>query len=84
MRSPHFVLYTDLPRDDAERRTRELELARAMLAQAYELLVPVAPPDTLTGVVLFARCADLHAIAPGFRGVVQVRSASATMTNPAS
>jgi tetratricopeptide (TPR) repeat protein len=62
--TPHISLRTDLERDDAIWRARQLEQFWAALAHLYDLVAPGAPPPAgRFSVILLASCADFQHIA---------------------
>lgn len=61
LRSEHFVLVTDLPRQRAEARVRNLEQLWQALADMYVLVVPDrAPPRARMRSILFRDCDDFR------------------------
>lgn len=71
LRSPRFVLRTDLDRKEAAARLDELESDYRALTEVYELLLEgFAAPRHVTQVVVFASCDGFDSIWPGHRGLV--------------
>lgn len=70
IRSPHFVVRTDVDREAAERRVHDLETKVAALTQVYQtLLGEFDTPNEVTQVIVFDSCSEvqaLHANALGF------------------
>ncbi|HEU5056778.1 MAG TPA: hypothetical protein VFU21_09630, partial [Kofleriaceae bacterium] len=64
--TPHITLRTDLERDDALWRARQLEQFWSALAHLYDLVAPGAPPPQHRfPVILLARCEDFEKVAWG-------------------
>src|SRR5262249_18055336 len=68
LRSPHFRLRTDLPREEARAVILDLEERWARTGAVVDLILPSGPAPGETDVIIFARKEDFAAIAPGIAG----------------
>jgi len=71
LRSPHFVVRTDVDRAVAERRLVELEDKYRALGETFDqMLGGFAPPDEVTQVILFGNCNEVNDLSPNHLGFV--------------